>query len=149
MTNTLLAIGSFLIVLTITCLILFIQNQKKLKKFLSGSNAQSLEGKILDIVAINNNLIEENKKIKEDINLLQKRIQKTIRRVETVRFNPFPDQGSNQSFATALINDDGDGVVLSSLYSRERVSIFAKPIHGRKSDYELTNEEREVLTKSS
>ena len=47
-----------------------------------------------------------------------------------------------------MLNEDGDGVVLSSLYSRERMSIFAKPILNRKSVYELTSEEKEALEKA-
>ena len=40
-----------------------------------------------------------------------------------------------------MLNEEGNGVVLSSLYSRERMSIFAKPIKNGKSEYELTEEE--------
>ncbi len=68
--------------------------------------------------------------------------------METIRFNPFPDQGSNQSFAVGMLDEDGDGVVFSSLYSRERMSIFAKPIKNGKSEYELTAEEKNVLDKA-
>ncbi len=78
------------------------------------------------------------------------RLQKAVTGVETVRFNPFKGDGSggNQSFATALINEEQDGVVISSMYSRDHVSVFAKPIKDAKSEYELTNEEREALTKA-
>ncbi|MGH7249434.1 MAG: DUF4446 family protein, partial [Minisyncoccia bacterium] len=55
---------------------------------------------------------------------------------------------SNQSFAIGMMNEDGDGLVLSSLYSRERMSIFAKPIKRGKSEYELTAEEKEALNKA-
>ena len=46
-----------------------------------------------------------------------------------------------------MLNEDGDGVVLSSLYARDRMSVFAKPIKNNKSEYELSNEEKEVLSK--
>ena len=46
------------------------------------------------------------------------KLKKAIRGVETVRFNPFPDQGSNQSFAIGMLSEEGNGVVMSSLYSR-------------------------------
>jgi hypothetical protein len=75
-------------------------------------------------------------------------LRKSIRGLETIRFNPFPDQGSNQSFAISFQNEDGDGVVISSLYARERMSVFAKPIKKGSSTYELTDEEREVINKS-
>ena len=44
-----------------------------------------------------------------------------------------------------MLDEDGNGVVLSSLYSRERMSVFAKPIKNNKSEYELTAEEKEAL----
>ena len=65
-----------------------------------------------------------------------------------MRFNPFPDQGSNQSFAIGMLNEEGDGVVFSSLYSRDRMSVFAKPIKNNKSEYELSDEERKVLDRA-
>ena len=76
------------------------------------------------------------------------KLRKSIRGLETIRFNPFPDQGSNQSFAIGMLNEEGDGVVLSSLYSRDRMSVFAKPIKNSKSEYELSAEEKNALQKA-
>ncbi len=80
--------------------------------------------------------------------MINSKLKKSIRGVETIRFNPFPDQGSNQSFAIGMLNEEGDGIVLSSLYSRERMSVFAKPIKEHKSEYELSAEEKHVLDKA-
>ena len=44
-----------------------------------------------------------------------------------------------------MIDDESNGVVLSSLDTRDRMSVFAKPIKSGKSEYELTNEEKSVL----
>ena len=87
-------------------------------------------------------------KINNHLVIVDTRLNKTIRSVETVRFNPFLDAGSNQSFAISFLNDEGNGVVMSSLYARDRMSIFAKPITNGKSDFELSTEEKEVLEKS-
>jgi len=78
------------------------------------------------------------------------RLKKTISGVETIRFNPFKGDGSggNQSFATAFINEEKNGVIISSMYARERMSIFSKPIKNLTSDYELTAEEREAMNKA-
>ena len=62
-----------------------------------------------------------------------------------MRFNPFKDVGGTQSFAVAIVNEEGDGVVFSSLYSRDRMSVFAKPISKGTSDVELTTEESTVV----
>jgi hypothetical protein len=89
-------------------------------------------------------------KTSEKFEDIDKKLKKTISGNETVRFNPFKGtgSGSNQSFATALINSEGDGVILSSLYSRDHVSIFSKPIKKYTSEYELTEEEKNALQKA-
>ena len=87
-------------------------------------------------------------KTEKELSVVNAKLKKSIRGLETIRFNPFPDQGSNQSFAIGMLNEDGDGVVFSSLYSRERMSVFAKPVKKGKSEYELTEEERQVLEKA-
>ena len=79
---------------------------------------------------------------------LSGRISKHGHGVKIMRYNPFKDVGGNQSFAVAIINEDGDGVVLSSLYSRERMSVFAKPIIKGVSDIELTAEEKTVVAEA-
>jgi hypothetical protein len=69
----------------------------------------------------------------------------TIQRVGIVRFNPFSDTGSDQSFAVALLDGNGSGIVLSSLFSRSSTRIFAKSVVAGKSSHPLTDEEREAI----
>ena len=125
-----------------------IVTEKRLKRFFLGKKANDLE----DTIVVLEDDIAELKKAKEniekDIVTINTKLKKSIRGLETVRFNPFPDQGSNQSFAIGMLNEENNGLVLSSLYSRERMSIFAKPIKNGKSEYELTTEEKEVLEKA-
>jgi hypothetical protein len=122
--------------------------EKRLKRFFLGKKAKDLEDTIItlenDIAKIKN--AKEN--IEKDINVINTKLKKSIQGLEVVRFNPFPDQGSNQSFAIGMLNEEGDGLVISSLYSRERMSIFAKPVKNGKSEYELTVEEKEALKKA-
>jgi hypothetical protein len=65
-----------------------------------------------------------------------------------VRFQAFSDTGSDLSFALALINGAGDGVVMSSLYGREESRSYAKPVSGGNSSYHLTEEERAAIQKA-
>jgi len=125
-----------------------IKTEKRLKRFFIGKKAKDLEDIIISLendIAV---LKSAKEKTEKEIAEINKKLKKSIRGLETVRFNPFPDQGSNQSFAIGMLNEDGDGVVFSSLYSRERMSIFTKPIKNGKSEYELTEEEKEALKKA-
>jgi len=116
--------------------------EKRLRRFFLGKKAKDLEDTIIG------NLISAHDKMEKSIVSINAKLKKSIRGLETVRFNPFSDQGSNQSFAIGMLNEEGDGVVFSSLYSRERMSVFAKPIKNNKSEYELTAEEKKVLEKA-
>jgi hypothetical protein len=58
-----------------------------------------------------------------------------------VRFDAFEDAGGAQSFALALIDDDGDGVVLTSLHSRQATRLYIKAIRRGVADSPLSDEE--------
>lgn len=81
---------------------------------------------------------------------VEKRLRRSVQGLHTVRFNAFKGvgEGGNQSFATALVDENGDGFIVSSMYSRDRVSVFSKPIAGFNSEYELSAEEREALARA-
>ncbi len=63
---------------------------------------------------------------------------RAFQRVGLVRFNPFEDTGGNQSFALALLDREGNGLVLSSLHSRNGTRVYAKPIRGGRSEAALS-----------
>jgi hypothetical protein len=122
--------------------------EKRLKRFFLGKKAKDLED---NIIILENEITKLNKakdNIEKDIAVINAKLKKSIRGLETIRFNPFPDQGSNQSFAIGMLNEEGNGLVISSLYSRERMSVFAKPVKNGKSEYELSAEEKEALEKA-
>jgi hypothetical protein len=62
-----------------------------------------------------------------------------------VRYNPFQDTGGDQSFALALLDKRGDGVVVSSLHSRTMTRFYAKPIKGGVSPLSLSEEEVQAV----
>ncbi|MBA3533255.1 MAG: DUF4446 family protein [Ardenticatenales bacterium] len=66
-------------------------------------------------------------------------------RVGIVRFNPFQDSGGDQSFAIAWIDDEANGVVLSSLHHREGNRVYAKPLTCGSSTYTLSEEEQKAV----
>jgi len=122
--------------------------EMRLSKIFAGTKARNLEEMIVIVGKKINQIEEKEKEIDKHLEKVDSRLNKSIRNIETIRFNPFIDAGSNQSFAIALMNDEGNGVVMSSLYARDRMSIFAKPIIKGKSEFELSSEEKEVLDKA-
>ena len=148
--NTKLEIAFFILsgIAIIVGTIWVIKTEKRLKRFFVGKKAKDLEDTIIALESDIAKLKQSKEKTEKELIVINKKLKKSIRGVETIRFNPFPDQGSNQSFTIGMLNEEEDGVVISSLYSRERMSIFAKPVKNGKSEYELTEEEKEALKKA-
>jgi len=71
--------------------------------------------------------------------------RKAFQRIGLVRFNPFEDTGSNQSFALALLDADDDGVIISSLHARGGTRIYAKAIAAGRPEATLSDEENQAL----
>ena len=119
----------------------------KIHKLLAGKNGKSLEDTIVDTHKSIHDLEEFQKDSVAYYKDVEKRLSRSIQAVETIRFNPFKGtgEGGNQSFCTTFSNEKGDGVVISSLYSRDRVSIFSKPLNKFESNFELTPEEKETV----
>ena len=139
-----------IIIITIILLIWNIRLEIRLKRMLRGKNAKTLEDTINTFSNEIKSLHESGEEIQNYLTNAEKRIKRSTQGIATVRFNPFKGTGSggNQSFATAFINEHGNGVVISSLYSRDRVSVYAKPIEKYKSEFELTSEEKDAIKKA-
>jgi hypothetical protein len=73
------------------------------------------------------------------------RLTSSIRRLGLVRFNAFEGTGGEQSFALALLDDGGNGVVLSSLQGRTESRLYAKPVREWDSTHSLSVEERDAI----
>ena len=77
--------------------------------------------------------------------MLERDLKRAFSRVGLVRYNPFEDTGGNQSFALALLDEHGDGFVVSSLHTRNLTRVYAKGIKGGRSDAGVSDEEAEAL----
>lgn len=119
--------------------------EKRLKKLFRGQNAKNLEQIIASLDEELQKLNLSRREIEKYLETVETRLRKSVQNVNTVRFNPFENSGSNQSFAVAFLNEKNDGVVISSLYSRDKVSVYAKPIRNGHSNYPLSEEERKAI----
>jgi hypothetical protein len=139
-------LGVFVIISIVLTVIVIMMNNK-LKRFLIGIDSEHIGDSLTDISSQLKNIDGFRKDLETYLTGVEKRLRKSVQSVQTVRFNPFKGTGggSNQSFSTAFLNQEGDGVIISSLYSREHVSIFSKPIKSNSSEYELSEEEKESL----
>ena len=71
--------------------------------------------------------------------------QKSVQKVGVVRFNPFTETGSDQSFSVALLDPDDNGLTISGLFVREGTRLYVKPVSAGSSKYPLTKEEKQAI----
>jgi hypothetical protein len=102
-----------------------------------------------DLLAGNAAAVERTSERMADIEgmqaILETRSERSLQHIGMVRYNPFEDTGSDQSFAIALLDDRRDGVVISSLHGRANTRIFAKPVADGASPHNLSDEETEAI----
>lgn len=110
----------------------------------SGGIDEILDRQLKDIGGVSARLDALNKLHHE----LEAVTERTIQKVGVIRYNPFSDTGGDQSFAIALLDALGNGVVVSSLHSRTDTRVFAKPVQGGRSKYQLSDEESDAIKKA-
>ncbi|MBM6401724.1 DUF4446 family protein [Phycicoccus sonneratiae] len=80
-----------------------------------------------------------------DLAALRADLGQALRHVAVVRYDAFGDMGGRLSFSAAVVDDDGDGLVISSIHARGESRTYAKGVVGGESDATLTPEEQQAL----
>lgn len=122
---------------------------KKLKnkyyKFMNGLSGANIEEILEDCLEKVNGVMDKNREIELQINSIERNMYYCVQKVGVVRYNAFDNVGSDLSFSIALLDNNDDGLVISSLYSRDSSSTYAKPILKSKSKYALSAEEIKAI----
>ena len=150
-----LDIGYILLAFAILILILIILNiislakitnlRKRMKKFMKGKDARSLEKDIIGLYEDNKflkNMTEINKK---DIRDLNKRFAKAFQKIGIVKYDAYQQMGGLLSFSLALLDEDNNGLILNSVHSTEGCYTYTKEVVNGECKLELGNEEKVAL----
>jgi hypothetical protein len=76
-------------------------------------------------------------------------VRQSLRNVAVVRYDAFGDMGGRLSFSAAIVDDLGDGIVLSSIHARGESRTYAKGVVGGTSSITLTPEEQQALASAT
>ena len=118
---------------------------KKIQKLSGGKNGQSLE----KIIGENNSslkaLEKQQREAKKEREQIFTNLENTIQNISVIRFDALGDASGKQSFAIGITDAKKNGVVISSLYTRGGMSVFAKEIKDGSSTHTLTKEEESVI----
>jgi hypothetical protein len=115
------------------------------RQLTQGVEQGNLEDALAHHAATLATVAERTDDINTRLGTVEKGLAGAVQRIGIVRFNPFNDTGGDQSFSIALLDARGDGLVLSSLFSRSDTRVFAKPIQAGGSKYTLSEEESRAI----
>jgi hypothetical protein len=147
--GTMAVVALVLAFLALGGVVLLLARQQRLlgqyQHLMTGTSGGNLETMLNDHVA----KVRETEARVDAVDRLARRLEKaayfSLQHMGVVRFNPFHDTGGDQSFAIALVDGHGNGLVLSSLHGRDATRVYAKPLQKWESTYSLTDEEKQAI----
>ena len=142
-----LAAGAF--ILAVVALVLLLSLRRRFVRMALGRTG-SIEESISILLRDTKELQNFRTELEKYLKAAESRLRGSVQGVGVVRFNAFASNGAggNQSFSVALIDEHHSGVVLSTLYSRNHVGVYAKPLEKGASTFELTAEEQGAIEKA-
>ncbi|MET9270075.1 DUF4446 family protein [Kribbella sp. NPDC003557] len=87
----------------------------------------------------------ELRKLGKDLDVTRAELKETLQHLAVVRYDAFGETGGKLSWSMAILDDNGDGVVLTSINSRADARTYAKEIKSFTSESKLSPEEEEAL----
>ena len=138
-----------LVVMVIALTTLTIHLELRLRRFMRGNNGANLESTI-------QRLVKELSEAQGNVRLLLNTSAEfralqpdSVRGMSVIRFNALTgDTSGNQSFATAIVSEAGNGILISSLHAREHARMYAKSLKNFSSEVELTTEEKQAIVEA-
>jgi hypothetical protein len=91
----------------------------------------------------------ETGQAREQLGFARQELASALRHVGVVRYDAFGDMGGQLSFSVALVDDAGDGVVLTSINGRSETRSYAKPLSAAQSPFALSPEETDAIAQAT
>ena len=143
----------FIIVLVLWNLVvtLAVMRQTRINKSLvGGEQPKSLKEVVLEQMSKAGGLQVELSNVENTVMKMQNTYMNSVQKIGLVRFSPFEDTGSDQSFALALLDGAANGIIISSLHGRDRTRMYVKRVkHGEGEEYALSDEEKQAIEHTS
>ncbi|MBM7855808.1 uncharacterized protein YlxW (UPF0749 family) [Desulfohalotomaculum tongense] len=122
---------------------------KKLKKnyqrLTRGINVKSIEELVLVFTDRVEQINKDLNQLKKEQEQLSQQMKTCIKTPKILKYNAFEDMGSNLSFSMALLDNEYNGLILTSIYGRDESRFYAKRINKGKSEQNLSPEEKIIL----
>ncbi|HET7357383.1 MAG TPA: DUF4446 family protein [Nocardioidaceae bacterium] len=83
--------------------------------------------------------------LRGEVQALRAEVSEALRHLAVVRYDAFGDMGGHLSWSMALLDDGGNGIVLTSIHGRSEARTYAKNVSGWSCDQALSPEEDEAI----
>lgn len=118
---------------------------KRIQRLAAGATGASLERVLIDHLARVEEVDTLQRQIEQRVSALEGQIPLCVQRVGLVRYDAFEDVGGQQSFSLAMLDAQQNGVVLTGVYSRSDVRVYAKAIRQGQPSHPLSEEELQAV----
>ena len=139
------------VVLVVTCILLVVvlcklkKMRRRVDALTRGKDAESMEDRILDFFERIECLEDAEKRMHKDIREIKENLKITYQKTGLVKYDAFREMSGALSYSLALLDKENNGVLISSMYSREGCYTYAKDIVNGECKINLSDEEQEAL----
>ena len=86
--------------------------------------------------------------LRQEVAALRAEARGALRHLAVMRYDAFGDMGGQLSWSLALLDDAGDGVVITSIHGRSDARTYAKSVAGWSSSQQLSPEEEDAVAQA-
>jgi hypothetical protein len=135
-----------LLLLLVVVLAVRLRSVRRTYRRLVGGNSSD------DLIAAVSHQIEAVDQLRGRVHLIgreaaaiRQRVSTAVRTVGFTRYDAFPEAGGQLSFSAAMLDEAGDGIVLTAINGRSDTRVYAKPVKGGQSTHSLSDEEQAAI----
>ena len=142
------AVLILLIILYLVCIVKMKKLRKAYNCFMKGKDMESMEEVLMKQFDRIEVLEEADREKRKEINSLKILMQKSYQKAGLVKYDAFREMSGKLSYALALLDQNDNGVIVTSMYSRDGCFSYAKEVIMGESKINLSEEEQEALEKA-
>lgn len=143
------------IALAVVCLVTFIlliitlcklkALRRRVDTLTRGKDAETMEDSILNFFERIESLEDAERKMHRDIRDIKENLKITYQKTGLVKYDAFREMSGALSYSLALLDKENNGILITSMYSREGCYTYAKDIIKGECKLNLSDEEAEAL----
>ena len=142
------AVLILLIIMYLECIVKMKKLRKAYNCFMKGKDMESMEEVLMKQFDRIEVLEEADREKRKEINSLKILMQKSYQKAGLVKYDAFREMSGKLSYALALLDQNDNGVIVTSMYSRDGCFSYAKEVIMGESKINLSEEEQEALEKA-